>query len=111
MANTRQQSPSSEELSFSHDNSPRNFPKDPVEKYSEEQIADGQDGLLDITQPFPDIPGLPDEGDQFTFRAVIVGIILGGVVSASNMYLCLKTGWTFGASLFGMSLTSLLNYD
>jgi hypothetical protein len=30
-------------------------------------------------------------------------------VSASNMYLCLKTGWTFGASLFGILPLSLSN--
>ncbi|EFP84727.2 hypothetical protein PGT21_006799 [Puccinia graminis f. sp. tritici] len=49
--------------------------------------------------PIPD--GLPEEGNQFTFRAVAVGCLLGSVVQASNMYLGLKTGFTFGASLFG----------
>ncbi|KAL3426109.1 OPT oligopeptide transporter [Phlyctema vagabunda] len=75
-----------------------------VQKTSEDEIFTEQDGLLDITKPFPDIPGLQEEGAQFTLRAVVVGVILGGVVSASNMYLCLKTGWTFGASLFGAIL-------
>lgn len=59
--------------------------------------------ILDITKPFPDLPGQPEESAQFTIRALIVGTLLGAVVSASNMYLCLKTGWTFGASLFGTS--------
>ncbi|TBU23847.1 OPT oligopeptide transporter [Dichomitus squalens] len=45
-------------------------------------------------------PDAPEE-QQFTFRAVFVGCALGAVISASNVYLGLKTGWTFGASLFG----------
>ncbi|RPD53002.1 OPT oligopeptide transporter [Lentinus tigrinus ALCF2SS1-7] len=45
-------------------------------------------------------PDAPEE-QQFTFRAVLVGCGLGAVISASNVYLGLKTGWTFGASLFG----------
>ncbi|KAI9011102.1 OPT oligopeptide transporter protein-domain-containing protein, partial [Gaertneriomyces semiglobifer] len=44
---------------------------------------------------------LPDEGNALTIRAVLVGTILGSVVAASNLYLGLKTGFTFGASLFG----------
>ncbi|KAJ3106258.1 hypothetical protein HDU97_006709 [Phlyctochytrium planicorne] len=46
----------------------------------------------------------PDDGPvetQFTIRAVVVGSILGAIVGASNLYLGLKTGFTFGASLFG----------
>ncbi|CAO0790710.1 unnamed protein product [Mucor circinelloides] len=38
---------------------------------------------------------------QFTWRATIVGSLLGCLVAASNTYLGLKIGWTFGASLFG----------
>ncbi|KAG2198816.1 hypothetical protein INT47_000732 [Mucor saturninus] len=38
---------------------------------------------------------------QFTWRASIVGSLLGCLVAASNTYLGLKMGWTFGASLFG----------
>ena len=74
----------------------------------ESPAGDNQsDELLDITKPFPDLPGLPDEPAQFTIRAVAVGTVLGAVVSASNMYLCLKTGWTFGASLFGMAAQNI----
>lgn len=71
----------------------------PVFEVNESQ--EGSDEPLDITRPFPEFPGQLDEYGQFTLRAVIVGTVLGAVVSASNMYLCLKTGWTFGASLFG----------
>ncbi|KAI8907523.1 OPT oligopeptide transporter [Powellomyces hirtus] len=41
------------------------------------------------------------EETQVTFRAVLIGCILGAVVAASNMFLGLKTGFTFGAALFG----------
>ncbi|RUS31469.1 OPT oligopeptide transporter protein-domain-containing protein [Jimgerdemannia flammicorona] len=43
----------------------------------------------------------PEETHQFTWRAAIVGSLLGCFVAASNMYLGLKIGWSFGASLFG----------
>lgn len=71
----------------------------PIFEVNESQ--EGPEEPLDITRPFPEFPGQLDEHGQFTLRAVIVGTVLGAVVSASNMYLCLKTGWTFGASLFG----------
>ncbi|KAF9153537.1 hypothetical protein BGX21_010265 [Mortierella sp. AD011] len=41
------------------------------------------------------------EPQQFTWRASIVGSLLGCVVAASNLYLGLKIGWTFGAALWG----------
>ncbi|KAJ3215398.1 hypothetical protein HDU67_000443 [Dinochytrium kinnereticum] len=42
-----------------------------------------------------------DEGTGFTFRAVAVGTLLGCIIGASNMYLGLTVGWSFGGSLFG----------
>ncbi|KAF8925728.1 hypothetical protein BGZ52_006560, partial [Haplosporangium bisporale] len=41
------------------------------------------------------------EEHQFTWRASLVGSVLGLVVAASNMYLGLKIGWSFGAALWG----------
>ncbi|KAI0665449.1 OPT oligopeptide transporter [Trametes maxima] len=63
---------------------------------------DDDEGVRDFgtDDPFPEEPNTPAE-QQFTFRAVFVGCALGAVISASNIYLGLKTGWTFGASLFG----------
>lgn len=61
----------------------------------ESRIREEDDELLDITRPFPGLPGQRDEPAQFTIRALIVGTVLGAVVSASNMYLCLKTGTPF----------------
>jgi uncharacterized oligopeptide transporter (OPT) family protein len=51
--------------------------------------------------PFPIDPDAPEETHQLTFRAVLVGCALGAVVGASNIYLGLKTGFTFGPQLFG----------
>jgi hypothetical protein len=54
---------------------------------------------IDPFEPFDD---LPDERKRIvTIRAVILGCICGALVGSSNIYLGLKTGWTFGASLFG----------
>ncbi|KAF9969323.1 hypothetical protein BGZ73_008353 [Actinomortierella ambigua] len=48
-----------------------------------------------------DSPDAIVEETQFTWRAAIVGSLLGCVVAASNLYVGLKIGWTFGASLWG----------
>ncbi|KAI8808668.1 OPT oligopeptide transporter protein-domain-containing protein [Cladochytrium replicatum] len=52
-----------------------------------------------FTSPQYDTPMV--EENAFTFRAVFVGTLLGLIVTASNMYLGLTIGWSFGASLFG----------
>lgn len=55
-----------------------------------------------ITDPFVPFDDLPDENKRIvTFRAMLIGCICGALVNASNVYLGLKTGWTFSASLFG----------
>lgn len=64
-------------------------------------IDEDEHEVLDNRYPFPPLKGVPEEEQQLTVRALVVGICLGAVVSASNIYLGLKTGWTFGASLFG----------
>lgn len=57
--------------------------------------------MADI-DPFAPFDDLPDERKRIiTIRAMILGSICGALVGASNIYLGLKTGWTFGASLFG----------
>jgi len=53
------------------------------------------------SKPFPIDPNEPEETHQLTVRAVFVGCCLGAVVGASNIYLGLKTGFTFGPQLFG----------
>jgi uncharacterized oligopeptide transporter (OPT) family protein len=52
--------------------------------------------------PFTPFNDLPEERDWvLTLRALIIGLCCGTVVNASNVYLGLKSGWTFGANLFG----------
>lgn len=36
---------------------------------------------------------------QLTVRAVVIGMLLGGVMSLSNLYIGLKTGWGLGISI------------
>jgi OPT family oligopeptide transporter len=36
---------------------------------------------------------------QLTLRAVLIGVILGGVMSLSNLYVGLKTGWGLGVAI------------
>ncbi|KAF8635413.1 hypothetical protein AX15_000407 [Amanita polypyramis BW_CC] len=55
----------------------------------------------DVSKPFPPLPDEIEETHQLTIRALIVGCGLGAVVGASNIYLGLKTGFTFGPQLFG----------
>ncbi len=44
---------------------------------------------------------------QFTIRAVVVGCMLGGIVSAMNIYFGLRTGWSIGGSL----IAAILGYS
>ncbi|KAF3347870.1 hypothetical protein VD0002_g2752 [Verticillium dahliae] len=55
----------------------------------------------DLYLPLKMDADLPPEGNPLTIRAVVVGCILGSLVNASNVYLGLKTGFTFLASMFG----------
>ncbi|KAK5133090.1 hypothetical protein LTR08_008200 [Meristemomyces frigidus] len=70
-----------------------------VSQREEEDEGDGN-MFLSHEEQFPEDPDAPEE-QQLTFRAIFVGCCLGGIIAASNVYLGLKTGWTFGASLFG----------
>jgi len=40
-----------------------------------------------------------DDARQLTVRAVVAGMLLGGVMSLSNLYIALKTGWSFGVTI------------
>lgn len=41
----------------------------------------------DIFKPFPLLEGVPLEENPLTVRAVVIGIVLGSLVNASNVYL------------------------
>lgn len=43
--------------------------------------------ITDTFVPFPPLKGVAEEPNPLTFRAVVVGIILGSLVNASNVYL------------------------
>lgn len=48
----------------------------------------------------PDQRYFPEPGEaQLTLRAVAAGCVVGSVVSCTNIYIGLKIGWTFGASI------------
>jgi OPT family oligopeptide transporter len=40
-----------------------------------------------------------DRVPQLTVRAVIVGMVLGGVMSLTNLYIAIKSGWSFGVTI------------
>ena len=42
----------------------------------------------------------PESGElQLTIRSILAGSVVGGVVACTNIYIGLKIGWTFGASI------------
>ncbi|KZF20443.1 OPT superfamily oligopeptide transporter [Xylona heveae TC161] len=80
-----------------------------------EKIGDIKDGsAVSITEeeieapdpfkPFPHDPGVPEETNILRVRSIFIGLVCGALVNASNVYLGLKTGWTFSANLFGAIL-------
>ncbi|KAF9881492.1 hypothetical protein CkaCkLH20_00638 [Colletotrichum karsti] len=58
-------------------------------------------GEEDLYRPLLMDPGIPHEENILTVRAIVIGCMLGTLVNASNLYLGLKTGFTFIASMFG----------
>ncbi|KAM0438475.1 hypothetical protein ACHAPT_001224 [Fusarium lateritium] len=64
--------------------------------------TDGEDErITDLFSSFPPPKGVEHEANPLTVRAVLVGVILGSLVNASNVYLGLKSGFTFPATMFG----------
>src|SRR5688500_7235303 len=73
------------------------------------------DPYADYVMPIEGFKGTPDEierqwyeqcykgrGDtiaQLTWRAVLMGSALGGVLSLTNLYIGLKAGWAFGVAI------------
>jgi uncharacterized oligopeptide transporter (OPT) family protein len=48
----------------------------------------------------PALPPLAPPGTrQLTVRAALTGALLGGVMSLSNLYIALKTGWSVGVTI------------
>ena len=40
-----------------------------------------------------------DRVPQLTFRSVVTGMVLGGVMALSNLYVGFKTGWGLGVTI------------
>ena len=40
-----------------------------------------------------------DKVPQLTVRAVLTGMLIGGVLSLTNLYVSLRTGWSFGVTI------------
>lgn len=71
-----------------------------VGEMEENDLKDGYE--TPVQDPFTPFDDIPDERHSIvTFRAMLIGCICGALVNASNIYLGLKTGWTFSANLFG----------
>ncbi|KAM3458978.1 hypothetical protein MY3296_000125 [Beauveria thailandica] len=66
-----------------------------------DDTSDDEDLPDDLFVSFPPLKGVPPEANPLTVRAVLIGIILGSLCNASNVYLGLKTGFTFPATMFG----------
>lgn len=64
-------------------------------------ISEGDPPITDLFSSFPPLKGVEPEENPLTVRAVLIGIVLGSLVNASNVYLGLKTGFTFPATMFG----------
>lgn len=45
------------------------------------------DAIVDLFSPLPPLKGVADEPMPLTARAILIGIILGSLVNASNVYL------------------------
>lgn len=58
---------------------------------------------MDLFKPLPPLTRttVEKEPHPLTFRSVVLGLIFGSRVSASNVYLGLKTGFVFSANIFG----------
>ncbi len=70
---------------------PAPFPIEPVPLRDPEAIA-ARDQLW--------LEAVYDRDDpQLTVRAALTGLILGGILSASNLYIGLKIGWSFGMGI------------
>ncbi|MCJ1403415.1 hypothetical protein MMC11_006638 [Xylographa trunciseda] len=60
--------------------------------------TEGDESPKDPFKPFDDLPD--EDRNILTFRALLVGVLCGALVNASNIYLGLKSGWTASANIF-----------
>ncbi|RDW67633.1 hypothetical protein BP6252_09029 [Coleophoma cylindrospora] len=81
------------------------FPLHPLPRGDHDQTSLKEELLQeekdDLYVPFKISEDVAEEPNILTIRAVITGMVLGSLVCASNLYLGLKTGFTFSSSMFG----------
>lgn len=53
----------------------------------------------------PEFPRIDETAPQLTVRAVLTGMVLGGILSLVNIYTGLKIGWGFNMSITAMLLS------
>jgi OPT family oligopeptide transporter len=78
-------------------NDSANEKRDPISVETDDKYAVKESFIDPLDDREPD-DGIPY---QFTWRATIIGSLLGCIIAASNMYIGLKSGWTFGSAIFG----------
>lgn len=95
--------------------SPANPPNPDETLFNDPQPAGPTAGIDDYELPIAGFKGTPDQierqwyercyvgrGDrmwQLTWRAVLMGSVLGGILSLTNLYIGLKSGWGFGVAI------------
>ena len=56
-----------------------------------------------MDDPFSPLNDLAEDNENIlTFRAIVIGVMCGTLVNASNIYLGLKSGWSASANLFAV---------
>jgi len=76
-----------------------------MSEQTESQVDEGVDTSGEAELPESDRLYTPAPGEaQFTLRAVVVGCMLGAIVTGMNLYLGLKIGWSVGGSLMAAIL-------
>lgn len=58
-----------------------------VDEKEPESDEEGDSGIVDLFSCLPDLEGVEPEGNPLTVRAVLIGVVLGSLVNASNVYL------------------------
>ncbi|KAI3399294.1 hypothetical protein diail_7249 [Diaporthe ilicicola] len=75
--------------------------RDSIDNQERAEVLPHEDVIVDLFSPLPPLEGVPEEPMPLTIRALVVGIVLGSLVNASNVYLGLNMGFTFGAFMMG----------
>ncbi len=73
-------------------------PHRPAFNFNEKLPVDSSDPAV-IERYWLDHVYAGDDATQLTWRSAIIGMVIGGVMSLSNLYVGLKTGWGMGVTI------------